>query len=76
VTIPERLGQWRVSAGVEAVLLGKAGPSTPILSLATSYAAGDWETVETIGQELDLLEELPEWYAESVGWAREIIGRP
>lgn len=71
--MPELLRQVRVSSEVELALLKEAGPYTPYLETATSYARGDWEQAITRGTELGVIDQLPEWYSEAGAWAREVL---
>lgn len=73
MTMPELLTHVRVAPEVEAALLGQEGAYTPILNLATAYAAGEWDTAVELGERVGAVDELPEWFAESAGWAREMI---
>ena len=69
------LSQVSVSAEVEAALLREEGPYTPFLTLATRYARGDFDAAIELASEMGLVEELPLWYAEAAGWAREALSR-
>jgi EAL and modified HD-GYP domain-containing signal transduction protein len=65
--------QLGVSEDVSAALNGEPGPHTPLLTLATAYAGGEWERVDDVARPLGVVEELPELYGEAGGWARQVM---
>ncbi len=79
--VDERLGipmrdlvqQLGVSDDVAAALNGEPGPHTPLLTLATAYAGGEWARVDDVARPLGVTEELPELYGEAGGWARRVL---
>jgi EAL and modified HD-GYP domain-containing signal transduction protein len=75
VTVDEFLTRITVSDDVACAIRGVEGPLTPILALATAYAQGDWDAALPYAEALDVLFELPEWYAESGRWARSLLSR-
>jgi EAL and modified HD-GYP domain-containing signal transduction protein len=75
VTMTELLRSVKVAPEVEAALLREEGPYTPFLTLATSYAGGDWVQAIELGGQMGLLEQMPEWAAEASAWARNILQR-
>lgn len=72
-SIEDLLQQVNVSDGVAAALLGDEGPFTRHLSLAVNYVRADWPRAIELGQQMGLLEEMPGWYLEAVGWSREVL---
>jgi EAL and modified HD-GYP domain-containing signal transduction protein len=75
VPMCELLKSVRVSPEVEAALLREEGPYTPYLTLATSYASGDWVQAIELGSRMGLLDQMPEWTSEASTWARNILQR-
>ncbi len=73
ITMEELLLQVNVSPEVAAALRGEPGPYTPCLRLATSYARGDWPQAIELGEQIGVVDELPECYAEAGGWARRVL---
>ncbi len=64
-----------VAPEVEAALLREEGPYTPYLTLASSYASGDWVQAIELGSRMGLLDQMPEWTIEASVWARNILKR-
>jgi len=75
VSMEDLLQRVRVAPEVEAALLREEGPYTPFLTLATSYASGDWVQAIELGSRMGLMDEMPEWTAEASAWARKILQR-
>ena len=73
--MPELLRHVKVAPEVEAALLREQGPYTPYLTLATSYANGNWDSVLDLGGQMGLLNELPKLATESAVWARDVLQR-
>lgn len=67
------LKQVRVGDDVAAALMGQDGPYTPILSLATAYAAADWDRVIELGGAVGVVQALPRLYGEAGAWARTTV---
>jgi EAL and modified HD-GYP domain-containing signal transduction protein len=75
VTMSDLLKSVKVAPEVEAALLREEGPYTPYLTLASSYASGDWVQAIELGSRMGLLDQMPEWTSEASMWARNILQR-
>ncbi len=75
VSMRELLRQIHVSVEVESALLHQEGPYTPYLNLATLYGEGRWDEALVLASELGVEEDLPIWYAQAGGWARNVLAQ-
>jgi EAL and modified HD-GYP domain-containing signal transduction protein len=75
VPMCELLKSVKVAPEVEAALLREEGPYTPYLTLAASYASGDWVQAIELGSRMGLLDQMPQWTTEASAWARNILQR-
>jgi EAL and modified HD-GYP domain-containing signal transduction protein len=73
LSMGDLLKKVRVAPEVEAALLREEGPYTPYLTLASSYACGDWEQAIELGSRMGVLNQMPEWSSEASAWARNIL---
>jgi c-di-GMP phosphodiesterase len=73
--IRELLQQVRVAPEVESALLHQDGPYTPYLTLAQLYADGLWDEALVLASEMGVEDDLPIWYAQAGGWARNVLAR-
>lgn len=75
VSMADLLKSVRVAPEVEAALLREEGPYTPYLTLASTYASGDWVQAIELGSRMGLLDQMPEWANEASAWARNVLQR-
>ncbi len=75
LSIRQLLQQVRVAPEVESALLDEDGPYTPYLELAKLYASGSWDEALVLASELGVEDDLPIWYAQAGGWARNVLAR-
>jgi c-di-GMP phosphodiesterase len=71
----ELLHQVRVAPEVESALLHQDGPYTPYLNLAVLYGDGRWDEALVLAAELGVEDDLPIWYTQAGGWARNIFAQ-
>ena len=73
ISIPELLRRVHVADEVAAALLGKEGPFTPYVTVATAFVQGDFDKVEELASLMGVLDDLPGWFAEASMWARGML---
>ncbi len=69
----ELLRQVHVSLDVEAALLHDSGPYARYLALARLYGQAKWDDALVLASELDVVDDLPIWYAQAGAWARNML---
>lgn len=75
ISMRELLQQVHVALEVESALLHQEGPYTPYLNLAILYGEGRWDEALILASELGVEEDLPIWYAQAGGWARNVLAQ-
>lgn len=69
--MPEILEKIDLADDVREALLHRTGPHAPLLELAESYEAGEWDRVASLAASLGVSTvELPDIYLSALGWAR------
>jgi EAL and modified HD-GYP domain-containing signal transduction protein len=67
------LQQLPVQADIRAALLGESNPRRTLLDCVVAYERGDWHRSETLAAEARVnAAVLPDYYQDSLGWARAI----